>query len=558
MFETRPILFVMAQSGLMLGDPLPRQEVRARLFDDYRRRGAWGKRTFNRVLEEACTRLWPDGEFVVASPTRPASLTYREMHQRAGRLAGALSEIGLRKGDVLALEMPNWMEACLAYLAAAHLGLVVVPIIHIYRAKEVEFILRQSGAKAFMIPDTWSGVDYLATLSEIRDRLPALEHVIVVGDKVPDGCIAWPDLEMRGTDEFPAPEISPDEPHVLAYTSGTTADPKGVVHSHNTLLAECRAIVDSSGGGPPDVFLCPNPIGHIAGIYSALIAPFLLGYRKLVLMDGWDPKWALDLVAEHRVTRTGGATFFLMTMLSHPEFSSVDTSSLEAFGLGGANVMAAPVQQADALGWRAFRSYGCTEHPPITMARPDAPLEKRAFTDGLPMLDVELRLVDDDGRDVPTGEEGEVISRGPDQFLGYMDPSMDAEAFDAEGWFHTGDIGRLDDDGYLAITDRKKDIIIRGGENISAREVEEGLMTHPKVLDVAVTPVADERYGAKVCAFVVTGGKDLTLEEVVAHFAEKGVAKQKTPERIEIVDEFPRTLAGKVQKYLLKRRLAPQ
>jgi len=539
----------------MPGQRFPRQEVRARLFDDYRRRGLWGARTFNRVLEDGCTTKWPDGRFLVASPTRPASATYREMHERAGKLAGALHSIGLRRGDVVALEMPNWMEACLTYLAAAHLGLVVVPIIHIYRAKEVEFILRQSGARAFMMPDAWSGIDYLEMLAEIRSRLPSLDHVIVVGDKVPDGAIAWPDLEGRGTDDHPRPDLSPDEPHVLAYTSGTTADPKGVVHSHNTLLAECRAIVDASGGGPSDVFLCPNPIGHIAGIYSALIAPFLLGYRQLVLMDGWDPKWALDLVQEHRVTRTGGATFFLMTMLSHPEIGSVDTSSLEAFGLGGANVMPALVEQADALGWRAFRSYGCTEHPSITMARPDAPLEKRAHTDGLPMLDVELRLVDDDGREVPRGEEGEVVSRGPDQFLGYMDPDMDAEAFDAEGWFHTGDIGRLDEDGYLAITDRKKDIIIRGGENISAREVEEVLTTHPKVLEAAVTPVTDIRYGERVCAFVVTGGQELTLEEVQRHFADRGVARQKTPERLEVVSELPRTLAGKVQKYVLKRGL---
>ena len=540
----------------MLGERFPRQEARARLFDDYRARGLWGTRTFDRVLEEGCTVKWPDAEFVVASPTRPASLTYREMHARGRQLAGALHALGLRKGDVIALEMPNWMEACLAYLGAAHLGLVVVPIIHIYRAKEVEFILRQSGAKAFMIPDTWSGIDYLAMLDEIRDKLPSLEHVIVVGDKVPEDCIAWEQLESRATESFPAPEVSPDEPHVLAYTSGTTSDPKGCVHSHNTLLAECRAIVASSGGGPSDVFLCPNPIGHIAGIYSALIAPFLLGYRKLVLMDGWDPKWAIELIQEHRVTRTGGATFFLATMLGAPELASTDTSSLESFGLGGANVMPMLVEQAETVGWRGFRSYGCTEHPSITMGSPDHDsLEKRAYTDGRAMLDVELRVVDDDGRDVAPGEEGEVVSRGPDQFLGYMDPAMDAEAFDDEGWFHTGDIGRVDEDGYLAITDRKKDIIIRGGENISAREVEEVLVTHPKVLDAAVTPVPDERYGERVCAFVVTGGKELTLEEVVAHFRERGVAKQKTPERLEIVAELPRTLAGKVQKYVLKRRL---
>ncbi|MFN2545774.1 MAG: AMP-binding protein [Actinomycetota bacterium] len=539
----------------MLDQRFPRQDVRARLFDEYRRSGAWGTQTFNRVLERACTELWPDAEFLVASPTRPASATYREMHGRAQRLAGALHAIGLRRGDVLALEMPNWMEACLTYLASAQLGLVVVPIIHIYRAREVEFILRQSGAKAFVVPDTWSGVDYLAMLAEIRDRLPSLEHVIVVGDKVPDGAMAFAEVAERATDDFPAADISPDEPHVLAYTSGTTADPKGVVHSHNTLLAECRELSSVSGGGPDDVFLCPNPIGHIAGVYSALIAPFLLGYRKLVLMDGWDPKWALELMQEHRVTRTGGATFFLMTMLTHPEFASFDTSSLEIFGLGGANVMPSLVEQAETAGWTAFRSYGCTEHPSITMGSPSDPLGKRAYTDGRAMGGVELRLVDDDGRDVPAGEEGEIVSRGPDQFLGYMDPDMDAEAFDADGWFHTGDIGRFDADGYLAITDRKKDIIIRGGENISAREVEEVLVTHPKVVEAAVTPVSDERYGERVCAFVITGGQELTLDEVREHFSSRGVAKQKTPERLEIVSEFPRTLAGKVQKYLLKRQL---
>jgi non-ribosomal peptide synthetase component E (peptide arylation enzyme) len=184
----------------------------------------------------------------------------------------------------------------------------------------------------------------------------------------------------------------------------------------------------------------------------------------------------------------------------------------------------------------------------------DDSLEKRAHTDGRPMMDVEVRLVDDEGNDVTPGDEGEVISRGPDQFLGYMDPAMDAEAFTEDGWFRTGDIGRFDSDGYLAITDRKKDIIIRGGENISAREVEEILAEHPKVQEAAVTPVSDERYGERVCAFVITrDGQSLTLDEVLAHFKARGAAKQKTPERLELVDAFPRTLSGKVQKYVLRR-----
>jgi len=540
----------------VLKETFPRQPVRARLFDGYRASGAWGTRTFNDLLQEGAVERWPDNEFVVASPVRPATLTYREMHEEGVRLAGALHALGLRKGDVLAMEMPNWMEACLLYHAATELGLVVTPIIHIYQAKEVEFILRQSGAKAFVVPDDWRGVDYTGMVEQIRPRLPELEHTIVVGEKTPDGTLSFADLSKSATDDFPRPDISPDEPHILAYTSGTTSDPKGVVHSHNSLLAECRQTKACSGGDERDVFLCPNPIGHIAGIFSALIAPFVYGYSKLVLMDGWDPKWALELIQEHRVTRTGGATFFAMTLVNAPEFNDFDTSSLRLFGLGGAGVPPSIVQQLHSLGWGSSRSYGCTEHPSITMGTLTDPPNKCAFTDGKPQPGVEVRLVDDDGKDVAPGAEGEVISRGPDQFLGYMDPGMDAETFDDEGWFHTGDIGRLDDDGYLVITDRKKDIIIRGGENISAREVEEVLARHPKVQESAVTPISDPRYGERVCAFVLTrDGQDLTLEEVLIHFKAEGVAKQKTPERIELVTEFPRTLSGKIQKYVLRRRV---
>ena len=540
----------------MLDQTFPRQAVRQELFDDYRRRGLWGTRTFNDVLEEACTKTWPDREFIVASPSNPATTTFREMHAEGLKFAGALHALGLRKGDVLAMEMPNWMEACLLYHAATALGVVVTPIIHIYQAKEVEFILRQSRAKVFVIPDDWRGIDYVGMIESIRPRLPDLEHVVVVGQKIPDGALSFDDLAANATDDFPQPDISPDEPHILAYTSGTTADPKGVVHSHNTLLAECGLTRAASGGDSGDVFLCPNPIGHIAGIFSALIAPFMYGYDKLVLMDGWDPKWALELIQEHKVTRTGGATFFAMTLINAPEFKDYDLSSMQLFGLGGAGVPPSIVEQLHGLGWNSSRSYGCTEHPSITMGRLDDPPFKCAHTDGRPQDNVEIRLVDDDGNEVAPGGEGEVVSRGPDQFLGYMDPAMDAEAFDADGWFHTGDIGRLDEDGYLVITDRKKDIIIRGGENISAREVEEALASHPKVQESAVTPITDERYGERVCAFVITrDNQDLTLEEVLAHFKQLGVAKQKTPERIELVTEFPRTLSGKVQKYVLRRRV---
>src|ERR1051325_6732497 len=238
----------------MLEHAFPRQPARARLHDEYRARGLWGARTFNDVLDDACLRRWPEHRFTIESRQRPASLTYREMHERGLCLAGALHALGLRKGDVFAMEMPNWMEGCLAYHACTALGVIVVPIIHIYKAKEVEFILRQSGAKAFMVPDTTMGIDYLSMLDEIRPRLSSLEHVIVVGEKVPGDCLSFDDLVARETLDFERPAITPDEPHVLAYTSGTTSDPKGVVHSHNTLFSELRAVVAASGGDDTDVF----------------------------------------------------------------------------------------------------------------------------------------------------------------------------------------------------------------------------------------------------------------------------------------------------------------
>ncbi len=539
---------------MALEQAFPRQGARKAIFDDYRARGLWGSTTFNDILDEACTERWPDHVFMVASKERPAELTYRELHERGLRLAGALHALGLRKGDVLAMEMPNWIEGCVTYHACAALGVVVVPIIHIYQAKEVEFICRQSGAKVFVCPTTAMGVDHAAIAQQVLANCPSVEHALIVGDAVPEGCTPFAEVEGNGTLDFPRPEISPDEPHILAYTSGTTQDPKGVVHSHNTLFSELRAVVAASGGGETDVFMSPNPIGHIAGIYSALIAPFLCGYRKLILVDGFDPGYMLELIAEHKVTRSGGAPIFMQVMIEDPRFDELDTSSLELFGVGGANVSPALIEKAEEVGWWSMRSYGCTEHPSITMGTLDDPLRKRAYTDGRPMLDVEVRFVDDEGTDVPAGVPGEILSRGPDLFLGYMDPAMDAEAFTKEGWFHTGDIGVMDADGYITITDRAKDIIIRGGENISAREVEDVLLTHPKIAQAAVTPVSDERYGERVCAFVVPAGEGHpTLEDVLAHFHAEGVAKQKTPERLEIVDAFPMTLQGKVKKYELRR-----
>ncbi|MBX7161623.1 MAG: AMP-binding protein [Acidimicrobiia bacterium] len=493
--------------------------------------------------------------FRVWSPQRPAETTLGELHSRGVAVGGALLAAGVGKGDVVALQMPNWLEAAVLYHACTEIGAVVLPIIHIYGPAEVGYILDESGAAMLVTPDTWMGVDYSGR--EVGNR-PEMVRVFV-GDDPPSGpgVVPFEELEANAGSDYPRPDLDPDDVHLLCYTSGTTAKPKGVQHSHNTMLAESRQLAEATGARDGDVFLCPNPVGHMAGILAGLQNPYLFG-EHCILMDGWDPQAAAELISDEVVTRTGGAPFFLTTLLDHVEaHPELDVSSLGLFGCGGAGVLPSLIERADAVGWWSFRSFGSSEHPSITSGYKGDPLSKRANTDGRPMPGVEVRIVDEAGASLPVGAVGEIQSIGPDLFLGYTDPALDADAFTADGWYRTGDLGYLDADGFLTVTDRIKDIIIRGGENISAVEVEDVLVRHPKVREVAVTSVPDARYGEKVCAFVIPAdpADPLTFDELVGHFAAAGVAKQKTPERLEVVDDFPRTLAGKVKKYLLRENL---
>lgn len=516
--------------------------------------GFHGTDTLRDRLADGAARF-SEVPFRVWSPQRPAATTLGELHARGLSLGGALVTAGIAKGDVVAMQMPNWLEAAALYHACTEIGAVVLPIIHVYGPAEVAYILDESGAAMLVTPDRWLGVDY--TDREVGSRADLLR--VFVGDNCPDapGVVAFEELEARGRTDYARSEIHPDEVHLLCYTSGTTAKPKGVRHSHNTLLAESRQLGEATGARDGDVFLCPNPVGHMAGVIAGLQNPYLFG-EHCILMDGWDPQAAAELIRDQRVTRSGGAPFFLATLLDHVEaHPELDVSSLGLFGCGGAGVLPSLIERADTVGWWSFRSFGSTEHPSITSGYVGDALEKRAHTDGRPMPGVEVRIVDDAGAMLPAGEVGEIQSRGPDLFLGYTDPSLDADAFSADGWYRTGDLGRLDADGFLTVTDRIKDIVIRGGENVSAAEVEDVLVRHAKVREAAVTAVPDRRYGERVCAFLVPVASDdpPTLDELVAHFRAAGVAKHKTPERLEIVAELPRTLAGKVQKYVLRDSL---
>lgn len=530
------------------------EEDKRALREKWYEEGYFGAATLaDRMAEGAQT--YPDARMVFASAARPHAATLAEMYVRSAAVARGLWALGLRPGDALAVQVPNWVEGALAYQAAFQIGVIVVPIIHIYGPAEVGFILRQSKAKALIVPDRWRTIDYLERVEAVG-VVDSLEHLIVIGDRRPAGAHDWQSLEDRGAAPVPfdSLHVASDDPCLLLYTSGTTAEPKGVLHSHNTLIAEVDSVTGLLGRGPGAVSLAAFPAGHIGGVLNVL-RMFVTG-SSFVLLDQWDPVVAAAMVEEHKIKHSAGAPFFLQSLMEAARAHGNDLSSFSGFMVGAASVPASLVEEAERFGLPTYRAYGSTEHPVLTTGLPSDPLEKRATTDGRATAGNEIRILDDDGRDLPTGEEGEIVCRGPEQFLRYTNPEHEADAFLPGAWFQTGDIGRMDEEGFLTITDRKKDIIIRGGENIASKEVEDILARHPAVVESAVVGVADVRYGERVYAFIlIRPGTELDLGAVQRHFVAEGVARQKTPEFIEIVDALPRGMSGKVKKFELRQQL---
>lgn len=523
-----------------------RAELRARWYQE----GFFGPESIADHLRIGADRF-PDAAMHFVGGPKPTSIRLGEMYARSRRLAGGLASLGVGPGDVVAIWVPNWLEGALTYQAAFSLGATVVPIIHIYGPREVGFILRQSGARVLVMPDRWRSIDFRERFASVVD-VPALEHLVVIGDDGPAGAIDW----RRLADHDPLPDeaaTDPDEVCLLIYTSGTTADPKGVQHTTNTLVAEIRSTA-AALGERRGVNLAAFPAGHIAGVLG-LLRMCVLGVSSVV-MDQWDPALAARLVNDHQVTTTAGAPFFLAGLLDEAQRQGTSLASLRNYMVGAASVPASLVERAEGLGVPVFRAYGSSEHPVITTGTPHDPIAMRAGTDGRLTPGNQIRLLDDDDHEVPVGGDGEIVSRGPELFVGYRDPGLDAEAFLPGGWFRTGDIGRLDADGCLTITDRKKDVIIRGGENIASKEIEDLLSLHPSVVEAAAVGRPDERYGERVAVFVqLHEHASLDLPEIARHFAALGVARQKTPEYVEFVESFPRSLSGKVRKVELRDRL---
>jgi acyl-CoA synthetase len=522
----------------------------------YRAEGAWDDRSLGQFLADA---LLTDTtrRFRIWSPTNPYTGTVGDVYEDALAVAGGLRALGLGPGDVVAFQLPNWVEAAVTFYACAMLGVTLVPIVHFYGPKEVGFILRQSEARALIIVSAIGSRDYLAELRTIRGGLDSLEHVIVVGAgtelDAADG-IAFDQLRQGEPIDGPQP-VDPDGAALIGYTSGTTADPKGVVHTHRTIGCEVRQLT-AHQAERDRANLTGAPVGHAIGMLAGLLCPLVSG-RPLYLIDGWDPPTVLAAMVEEGIGAGSGSTYFFTSLLDAPGYGPEHVELMHYIGLGGSPIPNAVADRADELGISLVRAYGCTEHPSVTGSQHSDPKEKRIHTDGKPLDWVEVRTVDEDGRDVGVGLPGEILTRGPDRFAGYTDVSLTDVAVDAEGWFRTGDVGVLDPEGYLTITDRVKDIIIRGGENVSAAEVEQLLAHMEGVAEVAVVAAPDEKFGEHGCAFfrMQVGTPAPDLDAVRAHLAAAGLARQKWPEELRSVDELPRTPSGKVQKFVLRDQL---
>jgi acyl-CoA synthetase len=529
------------------------REIPAHLQERYRAEGYWDDRTLGEILT-AGIAAHPEQDLNVHSRINPSRNTYAEVDAEARRFAAGLAARGIGPGDVVACQLPNWREAVAVVWGATFLGAVIVPIVHYYGRREVDYILERSDVRAFVVTARFGRLEFLAD-AEDRPALKGLDVLAVVGgtgEDLPAGAVHYTDLLADEPFQGVA-TVDPDSPALVAYTSGTTADPKGVVHSHRTLGAEIRqasTLVSTATGK-----LTPSPIGHFGGMLTGAFVPITQGV-PVNWLDAWEPDFVLELMLAEQVTAGSGATFFLTSLLDHPELTQAHLDLMRNISLGGAAIPEAVARRATDRGIVLTRNYGSTEHPTITGSRHADPERGRITTDGRPLGGVEIRIVDDEGNDLPAGVPGEILSRGPDLFVGYTDPAL--TAVDADGWYSTEDIGVVDADGFLTITDRKKDVIIRGGENISAAEVEQVLLAGvPSLAEVAVVAAPDPKYGEHPCAFVrlrdPAGG--VTLAEIRSAAESAGLGRQKWPEELHLVEDFPRTPSGKIRKRELRDRL---
>jgi cyclohexanecarboxylate-CoA ligase len=533
------------------------EEVQGVFLDDRRleqerSRGIWPDRVltdyFDRWVEER-----PDDTALIAFRDEDATttrITWRELARTVTAIARGLAKCGVAKGDVVSFQLPNWWEFVAVHLACVRIGAVSNPLMPIFRHRELSFMVAHAESKVLIAPTRFRGFDHGALALTLARELPSLRHVFLVGGEgdhsFADSLLAG----MQGGAIERGARLGPNDVVQLLYTSGTTGEPKGAMHTSNTLIGTTLSFAERMQLASDDVVFMPSPLAHQIGFEYGMLVSVLLG-APLVLLDIWSPERAVELLEEHRATYMFAATPFLADLASFP---NIETRALDAFRVfvtSGAPIPPVLVRSAqEKLGAHIVAGWGMTECGILTTT--DLSGHKVHESDGYPLPHEEVRIVDEQGNEVLREQEGTLKIRGPALFVGYLKrPKL--YDIDAAGWFDTGDIARMDLQGYIRICGRKKDIIIRGGENIPVVQIESALYKMPQVAEVAIVSMPDLRLGERACAFVVLrpGGR-ITMKDVRSFLADEGVAKQFWPERLETLEQMPRTPTGKIQKFALR------
>ena len=455
----------------------------------------------------------------------------------------------------MGVQLPNWSEAVVTYVAVALVGAIFVPRMMIYRQREMVDTMARTEAKVLVTTDEYRGFDHLAMAHAVAAQCDSIRHVINVGDGG-GGSVRFEELCETAT--YNGAGSDPTDPHIILFSSGTTARPKGILHTFNTYAACARVLAGSEGFDVrvDDVCLMSSPIMHSTGLQAGVLVP-LVAKAATVLQDVWNADEALGLIGDHRVTFSVGAPSFASMMIDSLDPSRHDISSFRLFACGGAPVPAPLVREVtDVLGCEMMTVFGQTEASVQTKTRARDPIDRVASSDGRAVPGMEVVILDDNGQELPHGEMGEICCRGATVMVCYLnDPEHTSEAFD-HGWFHSGDLGIMDAAGYLRVTGRKKDLIIRGGHNIAPAEIEEILMEHPMVQQVAVIGYPDRQMGEKVCAVIVPLlGTSPGVEELQQFMLDRKVMIQLAPERVELRDALPLNSTGKVEKYKLREEI---
>ncbi|HAV8388479.1 TPA: medium-chain fatty-acid--CoA ligase [Escherichia coli] len=519
----------------------------------YRQQGLWCDASLADYWQQTA-RAMPDKIAVVDN--HGASYTYSALDHAASCLANWMLAKGIESGDRIAFQLPGWCEFTVIYLACLKIGAVSVPLLPSWREAELVWVLNKCQAKMFFAPTLFKQTRPVDLILPLQNQLPQLQQIVGVDKLAPaTSSLSLSQIIADNTPLTTAITTHGDELAAVLFTSGTEGLPKGVMLTHNNILASERAYCARLNLTWQDVFMMPAPLGHATGFLHGVTAPFLIGARS-VLLDIFTPDACLALLEQQRCTCMLGATPFVYDLLNVLEKQPADLSALRFFLCGGTTIPKKVARECQQLGIKLLSVYGSTESSPHAVVNLDDPLSRFMHTDGYAAAGVEIKVVDDARKTLPPGCEGEEASRGPNVFMGYFDePELTARALDEEGWYYSGDLCRMDEAGYIKITGRKKDIIVRGGENISSREVEDILLQHPKIHDACVVAMPDERLGERSCAYVVLKAPhhSLSLEEVVAFFSRKRVAKYKYPEHIVVIEKLPRTASGKIQKFLLRK-----